>query len=134
MTIDTPASTIDHIIEAAATVAPEWAASGKDVRANLLNGLASSLEATQAQLVALADEETHLGIGRLNGEVARTAFQLRGFAAQVTKGAPFSYVDDPAVAGPPPVGHSAMLRLRVPVGPVAMFSASNFPFAFSVLG
>jgi NADP-dependent aldehyde dehydrogenase len=46
----------------------------------------------------------------------------------------FAVTDDPAVAGAPPVGHPAMVRQCVPLGPVAMFSASNFPFAFSVLG
>jgi NADP-dependent aldehyde dehydrogenase len=50
------------------------------------------------------------------------------------RGVPFAYTDDPAVAGAPPVGHPAMVRQSVPLGPVAMFSASNFPFAFSVLG
>lgn len=134
MTIETSASAIDQIVAAAAAVAPEWAASDKAMRTSLLNGLAQRLEEAQSELVSLADEETYLGAGRLNGELARTSFQLRGFAHQVTKGVPFSYVDDPAVAGPPPSGHPAMLRARVPVGPVAMFSASNFPFAFSVLG
>ncbi len=82
----------------------------------------------------LADRESHLGPARLNGELDRTAFQLRGFAGRVAAGDAFVHTDDPAVAGAPPAGHPALLRVRVPLGPVAMFSASNFPFAFSVLG
>ena len=70
----------------------------------------------------------------LNGEVDRTAFQLRRFATIAQNGGAFAFTDDPAVAGAPPAGHPAMMRVRVPLGPVAMFSASNFPFAFSVLG
>jgi hypothetical protein len=74
------------------------------------------------------------GLARLNGELDRTAFQLRGFAVQVEQGAASVATDDPAVPGAPPVGHPHLLRVRVPLGPVAMFAASNFPFAFSVLG
>jgi NADP-dependent aldehyde dehydrogenase len=84
--------------------------------------------------VSLADEETALGPVRLNGELDRTAFQLRRFADIAERNVPFDMLDDPAVAGAPPAGHPAMVRQRVPLGPVAMFSASNFPFAFSVLG
>lgn len=71
---------------------------------------------------------------RLNGELDRTAFQLRRFADLARNRAPFAQVDDPLVPGPPPGGHPATVRTLVPLGPVAMFSASNFPFAFSVLG
>jgi NADP-dependent aldehyde dehydrogenase len=85
-------------------------------------------------LVPLADAETRLGSLRLNGELDRTTFQLRGFADQVQAGAPFAIVDDAAVAGAPPAGRPHLTRVRVAVGPVAMFAASNFPFAFSVLG
>ncbi|WP_426078267.1 aldehyde dehydrogenase family protein [Janthinobacterium sp. PSPC3-1] len=97
-------------------------------------GLAEALEAERTDLVAIADAETALGPVRLNGELDRTAFQLRRFADLAEAGVPFAHVDDPAVAGPPPGGHPAMVRTLVPLGPVAMFSASNFPFAFSVLG
>lgn len=75
-----------------------------------------------------------MGPVRLNGELDRTAFQLRRFADLAEAGVPFAHVDDPAVSGPPPGGHPDMVRTLVPLGPVAMFSASNFPFAFSVLG
>lgn len=134
MSFDTSPAAIDAVIAAAALASASWAASASADRSRLLRGLADQLEAHQSELVALADEETFLGAPRLNGELARTAFQLRGFAEQVALGAPFAAIDDPAVAGPPPVGHAAMLRVRVPVGVVAMFAASNFPFAFSVLG
>jgi acyl-CoA reductase-like NAD-dependent aldehyde dehydrogenase len=131
------ASTAEQV-DAAATAAgaafPAWSASTGEQRATLLRGLATALEADRDALVSLADEETALGPLRLNGELDRTAFQLRRFADIAERGEPFAFVDDPAVAGPPPAGHPAMVRQRVPLGPVAMFSASNFPFAFSVLG
>lgn len=112
----------------------DWQASDGETRAKLLNALADAIEADREKLVELADAETGLGLPRLNGELDRTAFQLRRFATIAKTGGAFAFTDDPAVAGGPPVGHPAMMRVRVPLGPVAMFSASNFPFAFSVLG
>jgi len=131
---DTPPDRLDACAEAAAAAAADYAATAAAPRAALLDALAARLEAGRAALVALADQETQLGAGRLEGEVARTAFQLRGFAERVREGLPYRVVDDPAVAAAPPQGHPALLRVRVPLGPVAMFAASNFPFAFSVLG
>jgi NADP-dependent aldehyde dehydrogenase len=128
------AEQVDAAAQAAHQAFASWAASTGAERAALLDGLAAALEADREALVQLADEETGLGPGRLNGELDRTAFQLRRFAAMAHRGVAFDVLDDPAVAGAPPVGHPAMVRQCVPLGPVAMFSASNFPFAFSVLG
>ncbi|MCZ8252109.1 MAG: aldehyde dehydrogenase (NADP(+)) [Hylemonella sp.] len=128
------AADIDAAANAAAAAFPLWQASSGAQRATLLRALAAGLEAGREALVALADQETALGPVRLNGELDRTAFQLRRFADIAERGVPFEYVDDPAVAGAPPAGHPAMQRWSVPLGPVAMYAASNFPFAFSVLG
>lgn len=125
---------IDRAVTAAKAAAPTLAEATPSRRARLLRGLAEALESQQAELVAIADQETGLGTARLNGEVARTAFQLRGFADEVEQGVPYRRVDDGAVAGAPPAGRPHLTRVQVPLGPVAMFSASNFPFAFSVLG
>lgn len=125
---------VDAAAEAAAQAFVSWSASDGATRAALLRGLAAALESDRDALVALADEETALGPVRLNGELDRTTYQLRRFADIAERGVPFDFVNDPAVAGGPPAGHPAMVRQRVPLGPVAMFSASNFPFAFSVLG
>lgn len=132
-----PAATpeqVDAAANAANAAFVSWSSTAGTTRAALLRALAAALEADREGLVALADEETALGPVRLNGELDRTAFQLRRFADIAERGVPFATTDDPAVAGAPPMGHPAMVRLRVPLGPVAMFSASNFPFAFSVLG
>lgn len=128
------AADVHAAAEAAHAAFTHYGTSDATTRARLLRGLADGLEAQRATLVPLADSETHLGAARLNGELDRTCFQLRGFASQVEAGVVFAHTDDPAVPGAPPVGHPHLLRTRVPLGPVAMFSASNFPFAFSVLG
>lgn len=128
------AADVHAAAEAAHAAFATYGASDATTRARLLRGLAEALEAGRDALVALAHEETQLGAARLNGELDRTCYQLRGFATQVETGAVFAFTDDPAVAGAPPAGHPHLIRARVPLGPVAMFSASNFPFAFSVLG
>lgn len=125
---------IETATEQAHAAFADWQSSDGATRARLLEALAQALEAERDALVALADTETGLGVPRLSGELDRTAFQLRRFATLARDGAAFAYTDDPAVAGAPPAGHPAMMRVRLPLGPVAMFSASNFPFAFSVLG
>jgi NADP-dependent aldehyde dehydrogenase len=131
---DDPPEAIDCAVAGAAAAADFWAASGAAARARLLRALADALDEHGDALVALADRETQLGTVRLAGELARTTFQLRGFVKRVEAGAPYATTDDPAVAGAPPAGRPRLTRVRVPVGPVAMFAASNFPFAFSVLG
>ncbi|MBA4254640.1 MAG: aldehyde dehydrogenase [Polaromonas sp.] len=130
-------STPDNIrtaCAAAQAAAADFAAQPLASRAALLRALANALEAHRQPLVALADRETALGPVRLNGELDRTCFQLRGFAEQVEAGAAQPVQDDPAVAGAPPAGRPHLTRVHMALGPVAMFAASNFPFAFSVLG
>lgn len=129
----TPAE-IDATVEAAAQAFDFWRDSDRVQRAALLYGIAVALEGDRETLVPMADDETGLGPVRLNGELDRTVFQLRRFAKMCEDGVPYFWLDDPAVAGGPPAGHPDMGRVRVPLGPVAMFAASNFPFAFSVPG
>ncbi|MBK9363146.1 MAG: aldehyde dehydrogenase (NADP(+)) [Rubrivivax sp.] len=131
---DSTPEQIDSAVRAAQAAAADFGRSAAATRSALLRALADALEAERASLVPLADAESHLGPVRLHGELDRTAFQLRGFADQVDAGAPFTIVDDAAVPGAPPAGRPRLTRVRIPVGPVAMFAASNFPFAFSVLG
>ncbi|HDR9879849.1 TPA: aldehyde dehydrogenase (NADP(+)) [Burkholderia cenocepacia] len=125
---------IERAVALAREAQPVYATAPANVRSALLRGLADALERHAAELVSLAHDETHLGHARLNGELARTAFQLRGFAERVDAGVPFETINDVAVPGTPPVGRPRLTRVQEPLGPVAMFSASNFPFAFSVFG
>ncbi|WP_052409549.1 aldehyde dehydrogenase (NADP(+)) [Paraburkholderia oxyphila] len=129
-----PFAAIDNAVARADEAQAIYGTAPGAVRSRLLRGLADALERDAAGLVALADEETSLGTARLNGELARTAFQLRGFAERVESGLAHRQIDDAAVPGAPPAGRPQLTRVLEPLGPVAMFSASNFPFAFSVLG
>ncbi|MBF4574284.1 aldehyde dehydrogenase (NADP(+)) [Herbiconiux sp. VKM Ac-1786] len=102
-------------------------------RARWLRAAADALDAAADELVELADRETALGRPRLPGELARTTAQLRLFADAVVEG---SYLEatidhaDPAAVPP----HGDLRRMLRPLGPVGVFGASNFPFAFSIAG
>lgn len=124
---------LDAIVHAAAAAAPIWRRSSASDRARWLRAAADALDAHVAELVAIADEETRLGAARLTGEVARTSGQLRLFATVVEEGSYLELtVDDADAAASPP--RPELRRLLTALGPVAVFSASNFPFAFSVAG
>jgi acyl-CoA reductase-like NAD-dependent aldehyde dehydrogenase len=103
------------------------------VLADLLEGIAARLEDLGDVLIDTAVRETGLGRDRITGERGRTCGQLRAFAALVTEG---SHLDiridtaDPTATPPRP----DLRRMQVPLGPVAVFGASNFPLAFSVPG
>lgn len=131
---ETSMTSLDDAVRNAHVAFEAWQDCDGEVRAGLLDDLAAAIESDRKRLVETADSETALGNARLNGELDRTAFQLRRFGRLARDGVPYAFLDDPAAAGPPPAGHPAMRRVRVPLGPVAVFAASNFPFAFSVLG
>lgn len=132
--IDFTSNQIDEAVDSASTAFDTWSKTNGKTRGDLIHALADALEENSETLVPLADKETNLGSARLNGELARTTFQLRKFAQLAIDGIPFSNIKEEAIAEPPPIGRPDMIRIQVPLGPVAMFSASNFPFAFSVLG
>ncbi|MGW0819112.1 aldehyde dehydrogenase (NADP(+)) [Streptomyces viridiviolaceus] len=119
-------------VAAATAAAREWAEAAPTARA--LETVADALEAERTELVALADAETHLGTPRLNGELTRTTFQLRLFAEQVRAGVFLDVRIDRADAQWPTGPRPELRRYRTALGPVLVFAASNFPFAFSVAG
>lgn len=124
---------LDALASAAAAAAPVWRSAPAAERAAWLRAAAEALEANVDELVELADAETRLGATRLRGEVARTSGQLRLFATVVEEGSYLELtVDDADPSATPP--RPELRRMLIAVGPVAVFSASNFPFAFSVAG
>ncbi len=102
--------------------------------APLLNALADEILALGLDLVERAAAETGLPEARLIGERARTVTQIRMFAALVEEG---SWVDariDRPISGRQPLPKPDLRQMLVPLGPVVVFGASNFPLAFSVPG
>lgn len=119
--------------EAASRATAELAAHGRSFRAALLRRMADALEAEAPEVVATADRETALGTARLNGELTRTAYQFRLLADVVDEGGYLEATVDHA-GGTPMGPRPDLRRMLVPLGPVAVFGASNFPLAFSVPG
>ncbi|MBN9734975.1 MULTISPECIES: aldehyde dehydrogenase family protein [unclassified Pseudonocardia] len=118
---------------ATAAATTELDAAGRGFRGRLLTAMADALEHRREEVVATADRETALGPARLNGELTRTAYQLRLFADVIAEGSYLEATVDHA--GDTPMGPRPDLRrILVPTGPVAVFGASNFPLAFSVPG
>ncbi|WP_417750623.1 aldehyde dehydrogenase (NADP(+)) [Saccharopolyspora griseoalba] len=102
-------------------------------RAAFLERIADNIEGLGEALVERAHAETGLPLARLHGERGRTTGQLRMFAELLRRGDLEVPRVDPAV--PERTPPRADIRQRwVPLGPVAVFGASNFPLAFSVAG
>jgi NADP-dependent aldehyde dehydrogenase len=126
---DTTPAEINAAVALAGTAAPALRELPPTTRQGWLYALADTLEAHSAELVELADAETALGSARLSGEVLRTAGQLRFYADVAVEGSYLGVTIDDATPTSP-----RLVRINRPIGPVAVFGASNFPFAFSVLG
>ncbi|MFJ8883101.1 aldehyde dehydrogenase (NADP(+)) [Streptomyces sp. NPDC102402] len=103
-------------------------------RARFLERIAHHLTEAGEALVARAHLETGLPVARLQGEVGRTTGQLRLFAATLCEGSWHGARIDPAQPDRTPQPRADIRRRLVPLGPVAVFGASNFPLAFSVPG
>jgi NADP-dependent aldehyde dehydrogenase len=124
---------VEASILAAVEAAPAYGLLGGRERGQFLRRIAAGLDASAASLIEHAHAETALPIPRLTGEVARTSNQLRLFADVVEEGSWVMARIDTANPDrtPPKPDLRSMLR---PLGPVAVFGASNFPLAFSVCG
>lgn len=103
-------------------------------RAAFLDAIAEAILAIGDELIVRAMAESGLPRGRLEGERARTVNQLKMFAKYVGEGTFLDAVAEPAEPARQPMPKPALRRRNVPVGPVAVFGASNFPLAFSVAG
>jgi alpha-ketoglutaric semialdehyde dehydrogenase len=103
-------------------------------RARLLELAADQIDAAGDAAARRAHLETGLPLARLTGEVARTTGQLRLFAATLREGSWHGARIDHELPDRKPARRPDLRQRRIPVGPVAVFAASNFPLAFSVAG
>jgi NADP-dependent aldehyde dehydrogenase len=129
-----PTSTADlvcHVVARAAAAAPAVAAATPAERRRWLVAVADALESSRAatQLVRVADRETALGEARLTSELVRCAGQLRFYGDVGAEASYLRVTVDHATETTPD-----LRRMQVPLGPVAVLGASNFPFAFGALG
>ncbi len=125
---------VDQALTAASQAHARWRRAPREQRALLLESIATGLEDLGDALVTRASAETGLPAARIVGERGRTAGQLRLFAAVAREGAYLDARIDPALPDRTPLPRPDLRRMLVPLGPVAVFGASNFPLAFSVAG
>ncbi len=112
----------------------KWRTSRPADRARFLRAAAAGLRESRERIVSIANAETGLGDARLNGELDRTCVQLEAFAELLEDG---SYVEAIISLADPqakPAPRPDVRRMLVPIGPVAVFTPSNFPLAFGVAG
>lgn len=108
-------------------------ASAED-RAKFLNTIADEIEARAEVITEIGSSETGLPLARLQGERGRTTGQLRLFADHILKGDYLDRRHDPAQPERQPAPRPDLRMIQRPIGPVAVFGASNFPLAFSTAG
>lgn len=132
----TESSTADFV--AATTAAVEafasYRATSPSQRADFLEGIAAEIEAGKDAIIEAAVAESNLAVGRITGEVGRTTGQLRMFAGVVRRGDHLGVRIDPAQPDRAPLPRADIRQRMIPLGPVAVFGASNFPLAFSTAG
>jgi 2,5-dioxopentanoate dehydrogenase len=125
---------VDRAVKAAEEAFWSYGYSTRAERAAFLNKIADEIEARGAEITQIGSSETGLPEARLEGERGRTTGQLRLFASHIEKG---DYLDrryDPALPDRQPLPRPDIRLMERPIGPVAVFGASNFPLAFSTAG
>ena len=132
-----PGGSAEHVAQACALA---WSAfdsyreTSLLARAEFLETIANEIEALGDELIERAVAETGLPHARIRGERGRTCQQLRTFARTVRAGEWLDVRIDTAQPGRQPLPRADLRQRQVPLGPVAVFGASNFPLAFSVAG
>ena len=102
-------------------------------RVAFLKAIAKEIKEAGNELIAVADKETNLGLARLTTELKRTVFQLNSYADACVEGSWLDIRIDTADANRNPAKPD-LRKMLVPLGPVVVFGASNFPFAYSTAG
>ena len=125
---------LDHTCRAAAEAFDIYRETSLETRAKLLEAIAVNLRAAGEAIVTRAMAESGLARPRLEGELGRTCNQLALFASVLRAGHFLDLRIDPALPERTPAPKPDLRLRNIPLGPVAVFGASNFPLAFSVAG
>jgi acyl-CoA reductase-like NAD-dependent aldehyde dehydrogenase len=128
------AADVEAAVAAAEQAFAHPALRDRDARAALLRGAARRLRGAGEEIVGTAEAETGLPEFRLRSELERTAGQLEAFAAVLDAGDYVEAILDSPDPDATPIPRPDVRRMLVPIGPVAVFGASNFPLAFSTAG
>ncbi|TMV91247.1 aldehyde dehydrogenase (NADP(+)) [Thioclava sp. BHET1] len=127
-----------EMVNAACAAAEEafwdYGYTSRETRAKFLETIADEIDARGAAITEIGTQESGLPEARLQGERGRTAGQLRLFAEHIRKGDYLDRRHDEALLDRQPLPRPDMRMIQRPIGPVAVFGASNFPLAFSTAG
>ncbi len=125
---------VNAAVEAAENAFENYGWSSRRDRARFLNAIADEIDARGVAITEIGSQETGLPEARLQSECSRTVGQLRLFAEHILKGDYLDLRHDPALLDREPLPRADLRLIQRPLGPVAVFGASNFPLAFSVAG
>ncbi|MAD40744.1 aldehyde dehydrogenase (NADP(+)) [Tistrella sp.] len=125
---------VDRAAAAADRAFDSYGTSTRDERARFLEAIATAIEARGPAITAIGSRETGLPAARLEGERGRTVGQLRLFAGHIRAGDYLDRRQDAALPDRAPLPRPELRMIQRPIGPVAVFGASNFPLAFSTAG
>ncbi|GBR10198.1 2,5-dioxovalerate dehydrogenase [Asaia siamensis] len=128
------AQDVDQACQLADAAFDSYRATSPEMRAKFLDAIADEIEALGDALIVRACAESGLPEARIRGERGRTMGQLRMFASLLRDGSCFDARIDTALPDRKPLPRADLRQIRIGVGPVAVFGASNFPLAFSVAG
>ncbi len=129
----TPAH-VDSACQAAEEAFWTFGYSTREERAAFLNAIADEIEARADAITEIGTQESGLPEARLMGERGRTVGQIRLFAQHILDGAYLDRRHDEALPDRQPLPRPDLRMMQRPIGPVAVFGASNFPLAFSTAG
>lgn len=125
---------VNQACEAAEEAFWSYGYSSREERAVFLDTIADEIDARGPQITAIGTSETGLPEARLEGERGRTTGQLRLFASHIRAGDYLDRRHDEALPDRAPLPRPDLKMVQRPIGPVAVFGASNFPLAFSTAG
>ncbi len=128
------AAEVDRACAAAEAAFAAYGATSRVDRAAFLTAIADEIDARADAITDIGTRETGLPAARLQGERGRTTGQLRLFADHILKGDYLDRRHDPALPDRAPAPRPDLRMMQRPIGPVAVFGASNFPLAFSTAG
>lgn len=125
---------INEAVELAAKAFKSFRHTSGKQKADFLNAIADEILALDDELINVYRSESGLPEGRAKGERGRTVFQLRSFADLVAEGSWVEATIDTAIPDRQPLPKSDIRKMNIPLGPVVVFGASNFPLAYSTAG
>lgn len=128
------AADVDQAVKQAVVAFESFSRTSERRRSEFLNAIATKVEQNRAQIIEICIEETGLIESRVSGEFERTVNQLRYFASYIADNANADNRHDTALPDRTPLPRPDLRMIQRPIGPVAVFGASNFPLAFSTAG